>query len=130
MPATKEAPAAVATPAATADPQTQPAESEQVEEVVIDGAALKQLNSMHFWTKLESPELEERVIGHKLFLAQLKKDGSDAIVPVANEIVVAVTKMMTAAFCVECESVEFFFRNCKYPTNTLMEMLNTSDVAL
>lgn len=132
IPAMKEAPAAVTTPAATAYPQTQPAksESEQVEEVVIDSAALEQLNSMHFWTKLESPELEERVIGHKLFLAQLKKEGSDAIVPVANEIVVAVTKMMTAAFCVECESVEFFFRNCKYPTNTLMEMLNTSDVAL
>jgi hypothetical protein len=113
----------------TADPQLKLVESERAPEVVIDSAALKHLESMHFWAKLESSDLEERVIGHKLFLAQLKKEGSDAFMPVTNEIVVTVTKMMTSAFCFECESVEFFFRNCKYPTNTLMEMLNTPEIA-
>lgn len=125
---TVEEPPAVA--AATADVQSHPVESARAPEIEINGEALKHLESMHFWAKLESSELEERVIGHKLFLAQLKKEGPDAFLPVTNEIVVAVTKMMTSAFCVECESVEFFFRNCKYPTNTLMEMLNTREIAL
>jgi hypothetical protein len=135
-PAPKEAapvaPAAVAAPAPMAATVPEPiaAWSEPAPEVVVDSAAQAQLESMAFWPKLESSELEERVIGHKLFLAHLKKQGPDAIVPIANEVIVAVTKMMTTAFCRDCDSVDFFFRNCKYPTNTLMEMLNTPDIAL
>jgi hypothetical protein len=86
------------------------------------------LSEMDFFDLLQSPELEQRVTGHKLFLARMQKQ-PQSLVPVASDLVKLVTKMMTLAFRRESESVEFFFRNCKYPTNSLMEMINTRPIA-
>ena len=60
--------------------------------------------------------------GHKLLLSVMEKT-PEAVAPVASELLTVVTKMMVLAFRRDSDSVEFFFRNCKYPTNTVMELV-------
>ena len=57
--------------------------------------AQKMLQSMDFYTYLQSAELEQRVMGHKLLLVKMEKE-PEAVVPIANELVAMVTKTMEA----------------------------------
>lgn len=128
-PAPKEAaaPAPVAAPVA-APKAAWEEEDEALHVDTVTTEAEEQLQAEDFFIDMKDAELEKRVFGHKQFLSRLNKH-PETVVPIANAVVIAVTRMMTETFQVEDESMEYFFRNCKYPLNTLMEMFNSKLVA-